>query len=56
MAQLWNKTTTSKLLGQLPSYIIKNRAITVSSSESNKNFYPDFWLKKWKNTDIFNGP
>ena len=58
MAQLWNKTTTSRLLVQLPSYIIKTRAIAVSSLEKKikiETFTPIFGKKWKKNTDIFNG-
>ena len=56
MAQLWKKNATNRLLVQLPSYIIKNKAIAVFSFElENKNFYSPF-LGKMGNTTIFNGP
>ena len=49
MAQLLNKITTNRLLVQLPSYIIKTKAITVSSLEKeNKKVYPHFWQKMGK--------
>ena len=49
MAQLWNKITTNRLLIQLPSYIIKTKAIAVSSLElENRNFYPPFLGKMGK--------
>ena len=46
MSQLWNKITTSRVLVQLPSYIIKTKAIAVSSLElENKNFYSPFFQR-----------
>ena len=50
------KKNTNRLLVQLPSYIIKTKAIAVFSLElENKNFYSPF-LGKMGNTTIFNGP
>ena len=49
MAQLWNKIATNRLLVQLPSYIIKTRAIAMASLwMENKKLLPPFLGKMGK--------